>query len=127
MAHIILNPFIHAAIINPAEKQIVKNLSNDAIWARRPTGEPYGMPSGHAESLTILSYLMYKKGIISGKTCTVVIILVGLQRIVYNRHTLLQVVAGTCLGLLYGRLYATSKNPILKCLIIAILISVWTK
>jgi membrane-associated phospholipid phosphatase len=126
MAHIIINPFIHASIINPAEKQIVRTLSGDAVWARRPTGEPYGMPSGHAESLTILAYIMYKKGIISGWGCTFVITLVGLQRILYNRHTLLQVVAGTCLGLLYGQIYATSKNPILKCLIIAIVIS-WIK
>ena len=126
MAHIIINPFIHASIINPAEKQIVRTLSSDAVWARRPTGEPYGMPSGHAESLTILAYIMYKKGIISGWGCAFIITLVGLQRILYNRHTLLQVVAGTCLGLLYGQIYATSKNPILKCLIIAIVIS-WIK
>ena len=127
MAHIIINPLLHAAIINPSEKQIVRTLSGDAVWARRPTGEPYGMPSGHSESLTILAYLMYKKGVLSGWGCTFVIVMVGLQRVLYNRHTLLQVVAGTCLGLLYGQIYTTSKNPILKCLIIAILISLWTK
>jgi membrane-associated phospholipid phosphatase len=120
MAHIIINPFIHASIINPSEKQIVRTLSNDAIWAKRPTGEPYGMPSGHAETATVLAYLLYQKNIISGWGCTFVITIVGIQRIVYNRHTLLQVVAGTCLGLLYGHIYSKSKNPFLQCLIIAL-------
>ena len=120
MAHIIINPFIHAAIINPAEKQVVRTLSGDAIWARRPTGEPYGMPSGHAETAAVLAYLLYKKGLINGWVCAAIITLVGVQRIVYNRHTLLQVVAGACLGLLYAHIYSTSENPILKCLLIAI-------
>lgn len=127
MAHIIINPLIHYTIINPTEKQIVRNLSGDAIWAKRPTGEPYGMPSGHAETAAVLSYLLYKKGFINGWVCAAIITLVGLQRIVYSKHTLLQVVIGTCLGLLYGQLYATSENPILKCLIIAIVISLWIK
>ena len=121
MAHIIINPLLHASIINPSEKQIVRTLSNNAIWAKRPTGEPYGMPSGHAETFAVLSYLMYKKGIISGWGCAAIITLVGLQRIFYNRHTLLQVVAGTCLGLLYAHIYSKSKNPLIQCLIIALL------
>ena len=120
MAHIIINPLIHARIINPSEKQIVRTLSGDAIWARRPTGVPYGMPSGHAESLTVLSYLLYKKGLINGWVSASIITLVGIQRIVYNRHTLLQVIAGTLLGLLYGHLYSTSKNPLVQCLLLAL-------
>jgi membrane-associated phospholipid phosphatase len=120
MAHIIINPLIHAVIINPSEKQIVRTLSGDAQWAKRPTSVPYGMPSGHAETFTVLSYLLYKKGIINGWACASIITLVGLQRIVYNRHTLLQVIAGTCLGLLYGHLYSRSKNPLIQCLIIAL-------
>jgi membrane-associated phospholipid phosphatase len=120
MAHIIINPLIHYTIINPAEKQAVRTLSGDAIWAKRPTGEPYGMPSGHAETAAVLAYLMYKKGLINGWACAAIITLIGLQRIVYNRHTLLQVIVGTCLGLLYAHIYATSENPILKCLLIAI-------
>ena len=120
MAHIIINPLVHAAIINPSEKQLVRTLSGDAIWAKRPTGVPYGMPSGHAESFTILSYLLYKKGIINGWVCASIITLVGLQRIVYNRHTLLQVIAGTLLGLLYGHLYSTSKNPLVQCMLLAL-------
>jgi membrane-associated phospholipid phosphatase len=120
MAHIIINPLIHAAIINPSEKQLVRTLSGDAIWTKRPTGEPYGMPSGHAESLTVLAYILYKKGIINGWVCTSIITLVGIQRIVYKRHTLLQVIAGTCLGLLYGHLYSTSKNPLIQCLLLSV-------
>ena len=120
MAHIIINPLIHAAIINPGEKQIVRTLSGDATWAKRPTGEPYGMPSGHADSFTVLAYLLYKKGIINGWVCASIITLVGIQRIVYNRHTLLQVIAGTLLGLLYGHLYSKSKTPLVQCLILAL-------
>lgn len=120
MAHIIINPLVHYAVINPSEKQIVRTLSHDAIWAKRPTGVPYGMPSGHAETFTVLSYLLYKKGIINGWVCASIITLVGIQRIVYNRHTLLQVIIGTCLGLLYGHLYSTSKTPLVQCLILAL-------
>ena len=120
MSHIIINPLIHAAVINPSEKQIIRNLSNDALWAKRPTGVPYGMPSGHAESFTVLAYMLYKKGIINGWVCAAIITLVGIQRIVYKRHTLLQVIAGTCLGLLYGHIYSTSKNPLVQCVIIAV-------
>jgi len=120
MAHIIINPLIHYSIINPAEKQVVRNVSGDAIWAKRPTGEPYGMPSGHAETAAVLAYLLYKKGLINGWVCTAIITLVGIQRILYNRHTLLQVLVGTCLGLMYAYIYSISENPILKCLLIAI-------
>jgi len=120
MAHIIINPFIHAAVINPSEKQIVRTLSGDAQWAKRPTGVPYGMPSGHAESFTVLAFLLYKKGIINGWVCSSIITLAGIQRIVYNRHTLFQVIAGTLLGLMYGHLYSRSKNPLLQCLILAL-------
>jgi len=121
MAHIIINPLIHAAIINPSEKQIVRTLSNDAVWAKRPMGEPYGMPSGHAESFTVLAYILYKKGIIKDWMCVSIITLVGIQRIVYKRHTLLQVIVGTCLGLVYGHIYSTSKNPLIQCLMIALM------
>lgn len=120
MAHIIINPFIHASIINPSEKQIVRTLSSDAIWAKRPTGEPYGMPSGHAETAAVLAYLLYKKGLINGWACAAIITLVGIQRLMYNRHTLLQVLAGTFIGLLYAHLYSKSKNPLIQCLIIAL-------
>ena len=120
MAHIIINPTLHAFIINPSEKQLVRTLSHDAIWAKRPTGVPYGMPSGHAESVTVLAYLMYTKGIISGWGCAFIIALTGLQRIVYKRHTLLQVIIGTCLGIVYARMYAHSKHPILLCSVLSL-------
>jgi len=120
MAHIIINPALHALIINPSEKQLVRTLSHDAIWAKRPTGVPYGMPSGHAESITVLAYLLYIKGIISGWGCAFIITLTGLQRIIYKRHTLLQVIAGTCLGLLYASMYSRSKHPLLLCSVISL-------
>jgi membrane-associated phospholipid phosphatase len=120
MAHIIINPLIHAFVINPSEKQLVRTLSDDAIWAKRPTGVPYGMPSGHAETFTVLAYLLYKKGLINGWICASIISLIGIQRIVYKRHTLLQVIVGTCLGLVYGHVYSKSKTPLVHCILIAI-------
>jgi len=64
----------------------------------------FGMPSGHAESCvfsTIYIYLSLKNIkiagfylIISGLTMT--------QRVVYNQHTVLQVIVGAIIGALFG-------------------------
>ena len=64
-----------------------------------------GMPSGHAETITILSSLLYLYDFIPLWVCLVLIIGVSGQRIISNIHTIPQVLAGIYFGYLYALLY----------------------
>ena len=71
-------------------------------------GQPLGcigMPSGHAETITILSSLLYLYNFIPLWLCLILIIGVSGQRITSNKHTLPQVLAGIFLGYIYTLLY----------------------
>ena len=65
-----------------------------------------GLPSGHAESFTIVILLLYLYKYMNCKYVLPLIFLVGLQRIVVKKHTLLQVVLGTFLGFVYTLFYS---------------------
>jgi hypoxanthine phosphoribosyltransferase len=65
----------------------------------------YGMPSGHAEIITIVALLLYKNKIISFEIAILLIIIFSLQRIITKKHTILQVIVGSFLGLIYGQIY----------------------
>jgi len=64
-----------------------------------------GMPSGHAETITILSSLLYLYDFIPLWLCLVLIIGVSGQRIISNIHTIPQVLAGISFGYMYALLY----------------------
>ena len=64
-----------------------------------------GMPSGHAETITILSSLLYLYDFIPLWVCIVLIIGVSGQRITSNMHTIPQVLAGISFGYMYALLY----------------------
>jgi len=64
-----------------------------------------GMPSGHAETITILSLLLYLYNFIPLWLCLILIIVVSGQRITSQMHTLSQVVAGISFGYMYALLY----------------------
>ena len=64
-----------------------------------------GMPSGHAETITILCILLYHYKYINLPLCIITIIIVSLQRVVSKRHTFSQIIFGMILGLLYCLLY----------------------
>jgi len=65
----------------------------------------FGMPSGHAEAITILSSLLYLYDFIPLWLCLILIIGVSGQRITSQAHTLPQVVAGISFGYMYALLY----------------------
>ena len=77
-----------------------------------------GMPSGHAESATIMFLLLYYYGYISLPVSIILIFIVSLQRVVKERHTLSQVIVGTICGLIYTYIYKSYNLSILSFLIV---------
>jgi membrane-associated phospholipid phosphatase len=64
----------------------------------------FGMPSGHANSSlfsTIFIYLSLRKNNIL-YIYLFISLLTMIQRVVYNHHTILQVIVGAIVGLLFG-------------------------
>ena len=64
-----------------------------------------GMPSGHAEAITIMSSLLYLYDFIPLWLCLTLILIFSGQRITSNMHTVPQVLAGIYFGYLYALLY----------------------
>jgi hypothetical protein len=64
-----------------------------------------GMPSGHAETSSVFSFLLYFYKIIPLWVCLLIIFIISLQRIVTHMHTIDQVVVGATLGFIYALLY----------------------
>jgi len=77
-----------------------------------------GMPSGHAETITIFSILLYLYKFIPLWFCILMIILVSLQRLVTNVHSIIQVAMGIFAGLIYSSIYKYFDLSIISFLII---------
>ena len=77
-----------------------------------------GMPSGHAEAITILSSLLYLYDFIPLWLCLTLIIGVSGQRITSNMHTILQVLVGIFLGYMYALLYYSFNFSLYSVLIV---------
>ena len=75
-----------------------------------------GMPSGHAQTVTIVALILYTYKLISSGVCAVLIIIISLQRVIMQKHTCGQVLAGIIIGLLYSCIYI-SNNLSSKCIL----------
>ena len=64
-----------------------------------------GMPSGHSETITIFSILLYLYNFIPFWLCLILIFVFSGQRITSNMHTFTQVVAGIFFGYVYALIY----------------------
>jgi len=64
-----------------------------------------GMPSGHAETISIICILLYLYNFIPLWLSIIIIMIVSFQRIISNKHTLIQVLIGSLLGLIYASIY----------------------
>ena len=64
-----------------------------------------GMPSGHAETISIICILLYLYNFIPLWLSIIIIMIVSFQRIISNKHTLIQVLIGSLLGLIYATIY----------------------
>ena len=109
---IILISLYHGTLQNDLEKKFSETYFNYEEVKRplprcsieNPDG-CIGMPSGHAETITILSSLLYLYDFIPLWLCIILIIGVSGQRIMSNMHTIPQVLAGISFGYMYALLY----------------------
>jgi hypothetical protein len=77
-----------------------------------------GMPSGHAETSTLFSSLLYLYDFIPLWLCLILIIGVSGQRIISNIHTMSQVLAGISFGYMYALLYRHFNLSVYSFLIV---------
>ena len=77
-----------------------------------------GMPSGHSESGTIMFLLLYFYGYITLPVSIILILCVTSQRVIAQRHTVAQVIAGTICGLIYSYIYKKYNLSILSFAIV---------
>ena len=122
--------FIHFMFINGLEKTAINTFTqNSTIY--RPiqkcdqTQPTYclGMPSGHSEIGVILSLFLHRIKFISLPVAITVILITGLQRILFHKHTSLQVFVGYIVGFIYFTIYKKlnfSYKSLLVCLSIFI-------
>ena len=112
---IILLSYYHFYIHNKIEKLFSKSYFN-YDYIRRPLAfcdnknnhsKLYciGMPSGHAETYSLLCFLLYFYRIIPLWICLIIIFMVLLQRVISYKHTIIQVLIGSLLGFLYANIY----------------------
>jgi len=80
-----------------------------------------GMPSGHAESVTILSSLLYLYKFIPLWLCLLVIFVFSIQRIIKNKHSIDQVLMGIIIGLFYVFIYKKLNLSIYAFIIVLLI------
>jgi len=108
---------IHVGFTNAFEKLLTQQWFGSL---RRPcsycedkdTFECLGMPSGHAETVVVVSCILLWKGAISLPVASIIVILVCLQRVHALRHTVPQVAMGALLGLMYTTLYIVLNDDV---------------
>jgi hypoxanthine phosphoribosyltransferase len=113
-------------IINPIEKKIYQLYFGDS---KRPLEkcknskdfECFGMPSGHTEIATIISFILYFNKYINLFMVFIIILIFAMQRIVSNMHTISQVIYGLLLGLLYSLIFLKLHKKIYIIIFILIL------
>lgn len=107
--------YFHKEIQNKVEKMIFQKYYDNKNF-RRPrhicagdnTLDCFGFPSGHAETITIFSLLMYFYKLFPLWFAIIIILLVSYQRIYTYSHNILQVIVGIIFGILYAVLYKQS-------------------
>lgn len=80
-----------------------------------------GLPSEHAEVYTIIFSLLYFKNFISLYVCLSFIFLISIQRIIFQMHTVTQVLFGILLGFFYTQIYVRNNLSIFSFLIVLII------
>lgn len=125
---IILFSLYHFCIHNGLEKlftqsfidydNIKRPLSNCSNENNSQKLSCIGMPSGHAESSSVLFFLLYFNKFIPLWMCLLLISLICIQRITSHMHTLTQVVVGATLGFLYASIYKKFSLSLFSFLIV---------
>jgi hypoxanthine phosphoribosyltransferase len=121
---IIIILLLHYFIINGLEKilfnlyfknktQILRPIQQ-CRELRNPPVRCLGMPSGHTELTTLLSYILYKYKYISLPIVFILIIGMCIQRVLFKRHTILQTIIGVIFGFIYALIYLNFKNNYMR-------------
>lgn len=109
---IILMAIYHLKFQNKIEKQFFGKYFNHNL-IRRPNDkciymsnkDCLGMPSGHAEVVSLILFIFYFNKIIPLWVCLLVISIVSMQRVLKNKHTFIQVIIGALFGYIYAFIY----------------------
>jgi hypoxanthine phosphoribosyltransferase len=105
----------HFLIQNGVKKSFVQTYFKDYNITKRPICSNHnfytklyctGMPSGHAETISVFSFLLYFYSFIPLWICLLLVTIISIQRIITNKHTLSQVIIGSLLGLGYAMIYS---------------------
>jgi hypoxanthine phosphoribosyltransferase len=83
-----------------------------------------GMPSGHAETVAVFSFLLYFYKIIPLWGCLFIIFITGLQRVITHMHTISQVIVGAILGCIYAFIYKKIAYGFVIIFAIGLLLSI---
>ena len=77
-----------------------------------------GMPSGHVETITIFSSLLYLYKFIPLWISILLIFIISMQRYITNMHSIIQIMTGIIFGLSYVFIYKHFNLSILSFIII---------
>ena len=108
---IIIIVFYHHRILNKIEKIFCLEYCGYNNIKRPTSGNiissinDLGMPSGHVETTTISTLLLYFYKYIPLWLCILIIFIVSLQRITSERHTIIQAIVAIICGLIYAHIY----------------------
>ena len=80
-----------------------------------------GLPSGHAETSTIIFSLLYFQKYINLNICLLSILCISIQRILTKMHTITQVIIGILFGFIYSQIYIHNNLSIYSFLIVIII------
>ena len=105
-----INAYIHSDTIKRPLSSCNNKINN--------TLSCIGMPSGHAEIITIISIILYCYKYINLPICIMLIVVVSLQRVLTDMHTFLQITVGIIIGILYSLIYIYFKLSYKSFLII---------
>jgi membrane-associated phospholipid phosphatase len=83
-----------------------------------------GMPSGHAETASVVSFLLYFYKIIPLWVCLLIISTVSMQRVITDMHSLSQVIVGAILGYIYAFIYKKFTFGFIIVFTIGLLLSI---
>ena len=80
-----------------------------------------GLPSGHAQTITVLSLLLYNYDFISLPIAILLILIFSLQRVIIQAHTVIQIILGILLGCVYSYIYIANNLSYKSFLYIAVI------
>lgn len=125
---IIYATFLTSAIVNKLEKIVVQRYWGSNAITDRPlysngvvigpfidVPDQYGMPSGHTEATALVCTMLYSFDLINLHLAILLTFHMGAQRIIFQRHTPLQVIVGGLLGVFYAHVYMALRlfGPVL--------------